>query len=593
MSHIKTAYFDAVSRECPLPEYPRPQFVREGWQCLNGLWDYAVTDANSSYPTEYDGQILVPFSVETALSGVEKTFLPTQRLWYRRSFTVDPSITAERKILQFGAVDYRCKVFVNRTLVFEHTGGYNPFHADITDALNPGGNELVVYVEDPTETGPQQRGKQVLESHGFWYTATSGIWQTVWLEGRNSSYIRRITVLPEPKKNCVLVNSRLRLPGDGEGFSLDAEVSLDGKTVFSGTVGPRAKIPMKDFEYWSPENPVLYDLKLTLRAPDGTVADEIRSYFGMRYFSIEQDGDGISRLCLNGKKYFQKGLLDQGYFPDGGLTPPSDEAMINDIRTAKDLGFNMLRKHIKVEPDRWYYHCDRLGMLVWQDMVSGGEYIGTVTAGVLPLLKVKLKDDDYKRFSRGELSAREEFKTQLKEMIDALHNHPSICCWVPFNEGWGQFDALAIANWVKSYDPSRFVDHASGWYDQGGPDFLSMHRYTLPITMPKLDTRPFVISEYGGYSRTVDGHVWNKAKSFGYVAFGSTAALSKAFRKLHERQVIPLIGKGLCATVYTQLTDVEFEVNGMMTYDRAVVKLDPETVREVNGKLTYGDAEQS
>lgn len=521
--------------------------------------------------------------MESALSGVEKTFLPEERLWYRRTFTVSPELKGSRKVINFGAVDQSCKVFINRGFAGEHTGGYAPFSFDITDLLRDGENELIVFVSDPTEHGHGQRGKQVLHSNGFWYTATSGIWQTVWLESFEPSHIKGIRILPDTDGAKVDIKINAAVAKDA---AFRAEVTLAGKTVFRGSVDENAAIPLPDFRYWSPEDPVLYGLSLEL-IEGGKTVDAVRSYFGMRKFSIEMDADGLSRLCLNGKPYFQRGLLDQGYFPDGGLTPPTDQAMIDDIMTAKKLGFNMLRKHIKVEPERWYYHCDRLGILVWQDMVSGGEYIGNLTAGILPFFHVKLKDDDYKRFSRDKLEWRDEFRSQLREMVNALFNHTCICTWVPFNEGWGQFDSLAIANRLKEYDPSRFVDHASGWYDQGGPDLKSMHKYIVPIRLPKLDTRPFVISEYGGYSRVIDDHVWNKAKSFGYKMYTSEGTLSAAYKKLHDSQVIPLIKKGLCATVYTQLTNVEFEVNGIMTYDRELVKLDEDTVRDVNSRLTY------
>ncbi len=584
---LRSKFFDDVSRELPLPEYPRPQFRREAWQNLNGVWQLAITDRNSAFPDDYDLEILVPFAVETELSGVNRKVTPDDRLWYRRTFKVSDELKGENKriILQFGAVDYFCRVFVNREPVGEHRGGYSPFHLDITDALKDDENELIVYVEDPSDKGPQQRGKQVIESHGFWYTATSGIWQTVWLESYYRPHVRFIKMLPDTDRSELILNSRIT--HSAEGCELRAVITLENETVFDDKIDKNAVIGMPDFKYWSPEDPVLYDLMIELIDPDGTVLDRVFSYFGMRKFSIGSDEKGLSRLCLNDKPYFQRGLLDQGYFPDSGLTPPCDEAMIYDISKMKELGFNMLRKHIKLDTARWYYHCDRLGMLVWQDMVSGGEYIGTMTAGVLPLVHAKIKDDDYKRFSREKLEWREEFRTQLKEMVDALYNCVGLCCWVPFNEGWGQFDALDAANWLKSYDPSRFVDHASGWYDQGGPDMLSMHRYILPIRLPKLDTRPFVISEYGGYSQNIEGHVWNYKKSFGYIQYKSKKALSSAYEKLHLKQVVPLITKGLCATVYTQVSDVEFEVNGILTYDRKIVKIDEDTVKRVNSLLTY------
>ncbi|MBQ1967393.1 MAG: glycoside hydrolase family 2, partial [Clostridia bacterium] len=343
---------------------------------------------------------------------------------------------------------------------------------------------------------------------------------------------------------------------------------------------------------WSPENPFLYDFVLELT--NGSETDSVKGYFAMRKYSIGQHA-GYARLFLNNEPYFQRGLLDQGYWSDGGLTPPTDEAMIYDIEKMKELGFNMLRKHIKVEPARWYYHCDRLGMLVWQDMVSGGKALNTFHAGVLPnvqgvlnpIINLSKKDNAYKTFNRDRIEWRTQFEEELYEMIDSLYNYPSICCWVPFNEGWGQFDAKRIGDAVKAYDPSRFVDHASGWYDQKGCDFRSMHKYILPVILPKYDGRPIVLSEYGGYSQKIENHVWNWLKSFGYQMYTSKEALTNAYKKLHEKQIIPAIRKGLSATVYTQVSDVEFEVNGMLTYDREIVKLDEATVKELNAKMTY------
>ena len=341
------------------------------------------------------------------------------------------------------------------------------------------------------------------------------------------------------------------------------------------------EIPEADRKFWSVETPYLYDYEILLGE------DVIYGYFALRTFTKEKDKDGIWRICLNHHPIFMEGVLDQGYWPDGLMTPPADAAYIFDIMGMKETGFHMIRKHIKIEPERFYFHCDRLGMIVWQDMVSGGEYVGNILAGVLPNIGIGVKDNKYNWFSRGEKEWRDDYRRELFEMIDNLYNCTCIGCWVPFNEGWGQFDAKEIGDAVKAYDPSRIVDHASGWYDQKGCDLKSMHKYILPIHMPKLDGRPFVISEYGGYSMILDGHVWNKQKSFGYIMFRSKEKLSAAYKKLHEKQVIPLIKKGLCATVYTQVSDVEFEVNGMYTYDRKVLKLDEKTVQEVNSKLHF------
>lgn len=585
MSNIRTPWFDKVDRRLPLAEYPRPQFERKDWICLNGEYDYAVTGDTADAPKKYDGKILVPFSVESELSGVGKALLPEQRLWYRRKFTVGKEFSGKEALLHFGAVDWQCSVWVNGKLVGEHTGGYNPFTFNITDVITEGENELVVKVFDPTDAGHQQRGKQILVTKGFWYTATSGIWQTVWLEPVNRCRIDSLRLVPDIDEGVIRINIKRTCKCGGK---LYAKVLEGDRVVFDSEIADKAAIPVPDARLWSPEAPFLYTLLLTLDC--NGEKDEVSSYFGMRKFSIVKDSAGIPRLGLNNKPYFQRGLLDQGYWPESQLTPPTDEAMIFDIEKMKELGYNMLRKHIKEEPLRWYYHCDRLGMLVWQDMISGGQYIGNVLAGVLPNINIHVKDSKYKSFKRDKPEWRQEFKDELFGMIDNLYNCVSICCWVPFNEGWGQFDAKEIGTAIKNYDPSRFVDHASGWHDQGGPEFKSIHKYILPVHAPtarRTAGRPIVLSEYGGYSWNIVEHAWNPKRSFGYIMFKNSEKLSAAYKRLHESQVIPLINKGLCATVYTQVSDVEFEVNGIYSYDRKILKLDADTVRAVNAKLTY------
>lgn len=584
---LTTRWAKEAMCDLPLPEYPRPQMVRENWVNLNGFFEYAVTDESTEWCENYDGEIRVPFAIESCLSGVCKRISKKDRLWYRKKITLPEEFKGKRTLLHFGAVDWECKVYVNKKHVGGHIGGYCPFTIDITDALTDGENELVVWVYDPTDEAWQNRGKQASESHGFWYTSTSGIWQTVWMEAVNENYIKNYKLTPDIDKGVLKIETDVAGAG-----KLNIKV-FDGETVVAEKeLSAKDEIEIADVKLWSPENPFLYDFVLTLEA-DGKV-DSVKGYFAMRKFSIDEY-QGYARLFLNNEPYFQKGLLDQGYWSDGGLTPPTDEAMIYDIQKMKDLGFNMLRKHIKVEPARWYYHCDRIGMLVWQDMISGGQNFNTFYVGVLPnaytilspLVNLTKKDNAYKTFSRDKLEWRAQFEEELFEMIDSLYNYPSICCWVPFNEGWGQFDAKRIGDAVKAYDSTRFVDHASGWYDQKGCDFRSIHRYIFPFVAPKYDGRPIVISEYGGYSQILDGHVWNKAKSFGYQMYTSKASLTNAYRKLHEHQIIPAIKKGLSATVYTQVSDVEFEVNGILTYDREIVKIDEQTIIDINKKLTY------
>lgn len=579
----KTKPTGLQASDCLFPEYPRPQLEREQWLCLNGLYDYAICDKSQDIPEQYDGKILVPYSLETELSGVEKSLRPGQRLWYRRFFELDNRFDNKRTILNFGAVDWLCKVFINGQLVGGHSGGYGPFSIDISAYIKQGENELIVRVYDPSQCGSQPRGKQDLKPHGFWYTPTSGIWQTVWLEAVSSTYIESIKLLPDIDKACININTKIN---NNSPVLIVATVEGQGLQKQVRIINKEDSIDLPQLRLWSPEDPFLYDLTLELLDACGLPLDKIKSYFGMRKFSIGQDESGLPRLFLNNKAYFHNGLLDQGYWPESGLTAPNEEALIYDIEKTKGLGFNMLRKHIKVEPLRWYYHCDRLGMLVWQDMPSGGAYIGNLMAGALPIAGINVKDNKYKLFKRQDEKMREDFEKELYEMIDTLYNCVSIACWVPFNEGWGQFDAKRIGENVKAYDNSRHVDHASGWHDQKGPDFKSMHRYILPVTLPKNDGRPFVLSEFGGYSMIEHGHTWNEKKAFGYRMFKDKESLSRAYKKLFEKQIIPLIEKGLSATVYTQVSDVENEVNGIFTYDRALLKLDENTLKDLNKRMT-------
>ena len=589
MMTLKTRWSEEAMCDLPLPEYPRPQMVREeNWLNLNGMYDFAVTDDKAEWCDSYEEKIRVPFAVESCLSGICRRVSAKDRLWYRKSFTLPESFKDKRTLLHFGAVDWECKVYLNKKQVGSHIGGYCPFTIDITDALTEGENELVVWVYDPTDEAWQNRGKQASYSHGFWYTSTSGIWQTVWLEAVSMDYISAYKLTPDIDR--AVLEFETTVIGEGE---LKIKV-LDGdKVVTEKAISAKDEIEIPDMKLWSPEDPFLYDFVLEL-SKNGEVTDSIKGYFGMRKYSIGEYG-GYKRLFLNNEPYFQRGLLDQGYWSDGGLTPPTDEAMVYDIVKMKELGFNMLRKHIKVEPARWYYYCDKYGMLVWQDMISGGQELNTFYVGVIPnihsflnpMLYLSKKDNNYKLQQREKLEWRQQFEEEYEEMIDCLYNVPSICCWVPFNEAWGQFDAKRIGEWTKKKDPSRFCDHASGWYDQKGPDFRSIHKYIMPVILPKYDNRPIVLSEFGGYSSKIEGHVWNWEKSFGYQMYADKDKLTEAYRKLHEKQIIPNIKNGLSATVYTQVSDVEFEVNGMLTYDREIVKLHEDVVKEINEKLKY------
>ncbi len=579
---METRWTKEVNKEAPLQEYPRPQLRRNIWTNLNGQFDYAISNSMEEIPVDYEGKITVPFAIECQLSGVERRLDPMDILWYHKTFTLGEEYDSKHVILHFGAVDWECRVYINGKFVGGHTGGYCPFSFDITEYLVDGENELHVSVFDPTDKGWQQRGKQAIKQVGFWYTPTTGIWQTVWLEAVDEKYITNVKLTPDIDEYCVHVDIETTAEAD---YKIVATVfDEDEEVVFTSGIGCVDVIPMTRFKLWTPEKPNLYNVMFELYHKD-LLVDTVVSYFGMRKFSMEKDENGIPRLFLNNKPYFQIGLLDQGYWPDGVMTAPTDEAMIFDIKVMKSLGFNMLRKHIKVEPLRWYYHCDKIGMIVWQDMVSGAKHPGNFLVGAVPFFQISVKDDAYALFHREEKAWRDQFEDELEQMMATLHNCVSIGCWVPFNEGWGQFDAKRIAEKVKQLDPSRVVDHASGWFDQKGGDLRSMHRYVVPVTKGRSDNRAFVLSEFGGYSRIVPGHTMDENKAFGYLMYKDKKSLTKAYEKLFNKQIIPLVSKGLSAVVYTQLSDVENETNGIMTYDRDIMKIDNETIVKINKRL--------
>ena len=580
-----TPWGEALDREHPLPEYPRPQLRRNSYLNLNGIWEYAITKT-AEKPAAMQGEIVVPFSPETPLSGVGHILQPDEYLWYRRSVTLPEGFfRGGRLLLHFGAVDQRCTVWVNGQEAGSHTGGYLPFALDVTELIEGDAFTLELRVTDPTDTGSLSRGKQRLKNTGIWYTPQSGIWQTVWMECVPENYLRSLRITPKPEENAV----HIRLEADDPAMAA-VTICRDGGIIAEGQTDENGEstltIPAEELRLWSPEDPFLYDVSIVL--PGG---DRVESYFGMRSFGIGRDEKGLPRLLLNGKPYFQNGLLDQGYWSDGYYTAPSDEALIHDIAEMKRLGFNMLRKHIKVEPLRWYYHCDRLGMLVWQDMMNGGESYSPLSIYVFSNLGLRVKDDRYRYFSRSDEAGRTHYYEELGQMIDLLYNTVSLALWVPFNEGWGQFDALKAAEFIRKRDDTRPIDHASGWYDQGGGDIKSIHWYFRPYhhKQPPKEQRPICLTEYGGYNCAVPGHCWGEGAEFGYKKIADPAEFNRAFQKLMEEQIIPAKERGLAAAVYTQVSDVEGERNGLLTYDRKVCKANEAIFRAVNAKLT-GDA---
>jgi beta-galactosidase/beta-glucuronidase len=551
---LQTRWAKDVSPDKVWPDYPRPQMRRHEWLTLNGLWDYAIIPTNSQAPQTYEGKILVPFPVESSLSGVMRPLDEQHDLFYRRTFKVPRRTGGERILLHFGAVDWEAEVVINGHLVGTHRGGYDPFTFDITAALNPGNEqEIAVKVFDPTEGG-QPHGKQVRHPKGIMYTSSSGIWQTVWLEPVPETSISGLGITPDVDSNML----RLSTPVGAQEATVEA-VALDkGKEVgrTTGPLGSELQIAIPHPHLWSPQDPFLYDLKIELRQGKKRV-DAVTSYFAMRKVGLGKDSKGITRLMLNGQPMFQLGPLDQGFWPDGLYTAPTAEAMLSDLAVTKKLGFNMTRKHVKVEPDLWYYDCDRLGLMVWQDMPSG---------------------------EHETEEQKSQFETELKQLITTHRNHPCIVMWVVFNEGWGQYQTERLTALVKSMDPSRLVDDATGWTDKNVGDVIDMHKYPGPGSPKPEENRAAVLGEFGGLGLRIEGHTWAE-KSWGYQGMTDRKALTDRYVELLTKTLALKDTPGLSAAVYTQITDVETECNGLMTYDREIVKPDVAAVAAANRKL--------
>lgn len=561
---LMTKWGEDLNKNCPLSEYPRPQFKRDSFLNLNGVWQCEFCESEE-IPSEFSYDIVVPFSPETPLSGVNRKLKSNEYLVYNRSFDLPENFNKGRVFIHFGAVDQIAKVYLNGNFVGVHHGGYTSFSFDISPFVQEH-NILNVVVRDLTEKNEYSRGKQKTKRGGIWYSAQSGIWQTVWLESTPDEYISNIRITPDLDNQTVTF--------EAENDITVQKLIYDGDKLIADTTDTVVKL--ENVKEWSPENPFLYDVVFKYKD------DEVHSYFGMRKFSVGADDSGMPRLMLNNKPYFMNGLLDQGYYPDGFLTPPSNEAMEFDIKSVKNLGFNMLRKHIKIEPMLWYHYCDVNGIIVWQDMINGGGNYG-LEVSAIPFVGINLDDSNYKTFKRTNLNARKLYYKELEEMITALYNCPCIAMWVPFNEGWGQFDSNYAYTLVKAMDSTRIVDSASGWHDRGQTDVISKHIYFTPIKVHS-GSKPWCLTEFGGLSTRVKGHTFND-KMFGYKIFNSKQGLTKAYKNLFEKTIIPQIKDGLSATVYTQVTDVEDELNGLFTYDRKVQKIDTEVLKSINERV--------
>lgn len=570
---ISTQWSEQVNPDNVLPEYPRPIMERTEWKNLNGLWDYAIIEKGKHAPSVFDGKILVPFAVESSLSGVAKTVGAEKELVYRRSFDVPSSWKGKKILLHFGAVDWKTDVWVNDVKVGSHTGGFTPFSFDITEALQGKNNTLLVKVWDPTDKGYQPRGKQVSRSEGIWYTPVTGIWQTVWLEPVSESYIQDLRITPDIDNSLLSLKVLVK---DATSKDLVEVKVFDGQQLVAqgkSINGECVQVAMpENAKLWSPESPFLYTLKVSLKQ-GGKLVDEVSSYAAMRKYSSKRDANGIVRLELNNKPLFQFGPLDQGWWPDGLYTAPTDEALLYDIQKTKDFGFNMIRKHIKVEPARWYTYCDKLGIIVWQDMPSGDRNPEWQN-------RKYFEGTEMKRSAESEACYRKEWK----EIMDALYSYPCIGTWIPFNEAWGQFKTPEIVEWTKQYDPTRLVNPASGGNHYTCGDMLDLHNYPAPELYLYDAQRATVLGEYGGIGWVVQGHIWEPDRNWGYIQFNSSKEVTDEYVKYAEK-LYDLIPRGFSAAVYTQTTDVEVEVNGLMTYDRKVIKLDEKRVREINRKL--------
>ena len=567
---MKTSWAEQINPAAVLPEYPRPLLERQAWLNLNGEWDYAIQDKGKAEPASFNGKILVPFAIESSLSGVQMTVNEKQELWYKRTFAVPSAWKGKQIILNFGAVDWRTDVFINDIFIGSHQGGYTPFTFNITPFLNSGSiQKLVVRVWDPTNRGFQPRGKQVLDPNGIWYTAVTGIWQTVWIEPVAENYISSIKSIPNIDSETVEITVQT---ADCKSQDVIEVKIFDNSLLVAsakGLSGKNLRIPIKNPKLWSPESPVLYTVKATILRSGKTI-DEVSSYTAMRKISTARDAFGIMRMQLNNKNYFHYGTLDQGWWPDGLYTAPTDEALLYDIKKTKDLGFNMIRKHVKVEPARWYYHCDKEGILVWQDMPSGdlgNQWESSKYNGGTDKNRTEESKNNYYQ--------------EWKEIMDLCISNPSVVIWVPFNEAWGQFDTEKVVAWTAAYDPSRLINPASGGNHRACGDILDIHNYPQPSMFLFDPQRVNVLGEYGGIGLALEGHLWWDKRNWGYIQFKDKQEVTAEYVK-YAKMLQDYVKRGFSGAVYTQTTDVEGEVNGLMTYDRKQVKMIEAQVRAAN-----------
>lgn len=571
---IKTKWAEQIDVNNVLPEYPRPIMERSDWTNLNGLWEYAITKKGEAEPGKFEGQILVPFAIESSLSGVQKTLGKDNELWYKRTFKIPSNWKGKDILLHFGAVDWKAEVFVNDIKIGTHLGGYTPFCFDISPYLTSGEQKLVVKVFDPTNDGYQAIGKQHNKPHGIWYTPVSGIWQTVWLEPVAHKSIARVVANPNIDSQSLSVMADTRNTEAGDIIEV---IVKEGNTIVSkakAVAGQSADLSVPNAKLWSPDFPFLYDLEINLYSK-GKLQDKVKSYAAMRKVSMVTDAKGITRIQLNNKNCFHMGPLDQGWWPDGLYTAPTDEALLYDIKKTKDLGFNMIRKHVKVEPARWYTHCDREGILVWQDMPNGNGHKN-------PQWQMHNYFDGKEMLRSAESEA--DYRREWKDIMDYLMPNPCIAVWVPFNEAWGQFKTEEIAEWTKAYDPTRLVNPASGGNHYKTGDIVDTHHYPNPKMTVYDNQRATVLGEYGGIGLPVEGHLWQPDKNWGYIQFKNSKEVTDQYVKYAD-ELVELVKRGFSAAVYTQTTDVEIEVNGLITYDRKVVKVDEKRVKEANQKV--------